>query len=341
MCCSRIASTRSRRASTLASDWRRVGVKDNLIRRATPDDAVQIQAVLISEVSAIDPTHGSFGIDIAKQIIESPGDPSPTWLFSERDGAEPFGFGNLHPDLTARMLHPVISVRAGDSRFPVLVDWFLTEANRDYPDFDIHFEVHANHHDNLSHLADRGFTPIRYYHRLRASVGPNRQQPPMPDGVELRVVDLSNVDHLKDWYSVHQNSFAEHFGFVPRDFDSWVKRIRADTSIPADGVYLLYTEGRAAGFIWLDDIDADESRGFVVFLGVAQNQRGRGLGRLLLEVALAHFSRRGYSHAELGVDTENSSGALGLYLDMGFQVMSTTIEHSRPVQLSPEKSGSN
>lgn len=317
------------------------GIAEVFIRLATPDDAVAIQAVLNSEISAIDPTHGSFGIDIAKQIIESPGDPSPTWLFSDQDGAEPFGFGNLHPDLTARELNPVISVRAADSRFPVLVDWFLDEALRDYPYFDIHMEVHANHHDNLTHLANRGFEPIRYYHRLRATVTPNLQSPVMPDGVELRAVDLSNFDDLKDWYSVHQSSFAEHFGFVPRDFDSWVKRIRADTSIPSDGVYLLSTEGRAAGFIWLDDIDAAESRGFVVYLGVVEQERGHGFGRLLLEVALAHFSRRGYSHAELGVDTENSSGALGLYESMGFQVMSTTIEHSRAVRFSHEKSGSH
>jgi ribosomal protein S18 acetylase RimI-like enzyme len=71
--------------------------------------------------------------------------------------------------------------------------------------------------------------------------------------------------------------------------------------------------------------------GFVVLLGVTQQHRGNGFGQLLLEAALAHFSRMGYSHAELGVDTENSSGALGLYEKMGFQVMSTTIEHSRPV----------
>ncbi len=95
------------------------GIDGVFLRRATPDDAPQVQAILNSEVSAIDPTHGSFGIDIAKQIIESPGDPSPTWLFSGRDGAEPFGFGNLHPDLTARILNPVISVRAADSRFPL------------------------------------------------------------------------------------------------------------------------------------------------------------------------------------------------------------------------------
>lgn len=141
------------------------GIAEVFIRLATPDDAVAIQAVLNSEISAIDPTHGIFGIDVAKQIIESPGDPSPTWLFSDRDGAEPFGFGNLHPDLAARELNPVISVRAADSRFPVLVDWFLDEALRDYPYFDIHMEVHANHHDNLTHLANRGFEPDGAYQR--------------------------------------------------------------------------------------------------------------------------------------------------------------------------------
>lgn len=63
------------------------GIDGVFLRRATPDDAAQVQAILNSEVSVIDPTHGRFGIDIAKQIIESPGDPSPTWLFSERDVA--------------------------------------------------------------------------------------------------------------------------------------------------------------------------------------------------------------------------------------------------------------
>lgn len=308
------------------------------VRQATPEDAAVIHDILNSEISAIDPTHGSFGIDIARQIIESPGDPSPTWLFCDAEDTEAFGFGNLHPDVAARVLEPVISVRAGDSRFPVVLDWFLAEAERDFPDFTFHIEVHAQHRENLSALASRGFDVIRYYHRLRASVSPNLQPPEMPDGVELRVVDLTNLNDLKAWYSVHQKSFAEHFGFVARDFDSWMKRIKANTSIPVDGVYLLRKEGSAVGFVWLDDIDAGESRGFVVFLGVIKSHRGHGFGRLLLDTALAHFSRRGYSHAELGVDTENSTGALGLYEKMGFQVMSMTIEHSRRVRRSGEKS---
>jgi ribosomal protein S18 acetylase RimI-like enzyme len=303
------------------------------LKQAYPEDAVVIQEILNSEISAIDPTHGSFGIDIARQIIASPGDPSPTWLFRDEDSGEVFGFGNLHPDLTARVLEPVISVRASDTRYLVLLDWFIAEAQRDYPDFTFHIEAHGHNRANLSHLASRDFEVIRYYHRLRVSIAPNIQPPETPDGVELKVVDLTDSRDLEDFYAVHQSSFAEHFGFVARDFDSWVKRIRADASIPSDGVYLVHHNDSPAGFVWLDDIDAAESRGFIVFLGVTPPYRGNGFGRLLLETAISHFSRRGYTHAELGVDTENESGALGLYEKAGFTVMSTTIEHSRSVRI--------
>jgi mycothiol synthase len=299
------------------------------VRRATPEDAAAIKQILDSEIFAVDPTHGSFGIGIANEIIDSSGDPSPTWLFFDEGANEAFGFGNLHPDLTAKTLDPSIAVVAGDIRFPLLLDWFISTAQREYPDFIFHLEVHANHLDKLAHLASRGFEAIRYYHTLRASVSANLKPPELPDGVELSVVDLNSHQELADWHSVQQNSFAENFGFVARDFESWSKRIAANKNIPTDGVHLLRLEGKAVGFIWLDDIDAAESRGFVVNLGVVKDYRANGFGRLLLENALAQFSRRGYSHAALGVDTENSSGALGLYEKMGFKVMSTYIELSK------------
>ena len=71
------------------------GIAGVFVCQASPEDAAVIHEILNSEIAAIDPTHGSFGIDIAKQIIDSPGDPSPTWFFSDARDAEAFGFGNL------------------------------------------------------------------------------------------------------------------------------------------------------------------------------------------------------------------------------------------------------
>jgi hypothetical protein len=100
------------------------------VRQANPEDAELVLEILNSEMAMVDPEHGLFGLDIAKQIIESPGDPSPTWLFSDDEDSVPFGFGNLHPDLSAKEMEASISVRAGDSRYPDLLDWFIIEATQ-------------------------------------------------------------------------------------------------------------------------------------------------------------------------------------------------------------------
>lgn len=301
------------------------------VRQATLHDAELVLEILNSEINGVDPMHGSYGIDIAKMMIESPGDPSATWLFSDSEETVPFGVGNLHPDLADQSLEPIIAVRFGDTRYPKLLDWFILEAQRDYPDFRIQIQVNQKHSENLIHVSSRGFKPIRVYNVLRAPVSPNYEAPAIPEGVEIRSVDLSSLIDLKKLHAVYQSSFAENFGFVPKDFDSWAMRIKANKSIPNDGIYLLEFHGTAEGFIWLDDIDALELRGFVVYLGVNKNHRGRGFGQLLLGVSLAHFSRRGYVHAELGVDTQNTSNALRVYEKAGFIATSADVEHERPV----------
>jgi ribosomal protein S18 acetylase RimI-like enzyme len=303
------------------------------IRQETLDDAEIVLEILNSEVKGVDPDHGNYGLDIAKMMIESPGDPSPTWLFSDNENAAPFGVGNLHPDLIAQALEPIIAVRFGDPRYPVLLDWFILEAQRDYPDMKIQISINHKHSENLAHAVSRGFQPIRVYNTLRAAIAPGLEPPELPEGVEVRNVDLKDIDDLRKLHAVQQSSFAEHFGFVPRNFDSWAKRVKADKSNPDDGIYLLEFQGRAEGFIWLDDIDALELRGFVGRLGVNKEHRGKGFGQLLLGIALAHFSRRGYVHAELGVDTQNASNALRVYEKMGFTVLSADVEHERPVTL--------
>jgi GNAT superfamily N-acetyltransferase len=304
------------------------------IRQASIEDAPLVLEILNSEILAVDQAHGAFGLDIAKQIIDSPGEPSPTWLFSETEESVVFGLGNLHPDSSAKELELTLSVRAGDSRYPVLLDWLMTDAIQKYPDFTYQIEINEKHEENLKHLASRDFKVIRFYNSLRAKVLPNLEHPTPPEGVTIRTVDLGNMEDLKQWHMVYQQSFADNFGFTPKDFDTWLKVIQADEFIPGDGVFLLHVDSEPAGFIRTDDMDAFDSRGFVAHLGVLKEHRDKGLGKLLLATALAHFSKRGYVHAELGVDTQNASNALRVYEKMGFTRVSSWIAHERPVVLN-------
>jgi GNAT superfamily N-acetyltransferase len=304
------------------------------VRQASIEDAELVLEIFNSEIDAIDPAHGGFGIDIAKQIIDSPGDPSPTWLFSDDEYSVPFGLGNLHPDLIAKELEASLAVRAGDSRYPVLLDWLLAEANREYPEFKFQLEINQNHLENLNHLASHQFKIVRHYNSLRAQVSVDLEDPVLPAEVSFQTADIENMQHLEDWYFIQQSSFSENFGFTPKSFDVWLKKIREDEFIPRDGVFLLYVEGKPSGFIWTDDMDAFALRGFISYIGVLKEHRGKGYGQLLLAKALAHFSKRGYKVAELGVDTQNSSNALRVYEKMGFTKVSTWVLHERPVVIN-------
>ena len=159
------------------------------VRQASASDAELVLEILNSEIAAVDPAHGLFGLDMVKQIIDSPGDPSPTYLFSDDETSVPFGVGNLHPDLSAKELEPTLSVRAGDRRYGELLDWFIAEANRDYQAFKFQIEINKRHKENLEHLASRGFKIVREYNSLRAKVVPNITDPTLPEGVTVRAAD--------------------------------------------------------------------------------------------------------------------------------------------------------
>jgi GNAT superfamily N-acetyltransferase len=304
------------------------------VRKASLDDAELVLDIFNSEITAVDPEHGLFGLDLAKHIIESPANNSPTWLFSDDEESIPFGLANLNPDLTAKEMEAALAVRSGDTRYPVLLDWCLTEAQRDFPDYKFQLEINQKHIENMQHLEDNSFKIVRHYNSLRAPVAKDLVDPVLPEGVVIRAVDLENMKDLTDWHFVQQTSFADNFGFTTRDFDTWLKRVKEDQFIPSDGVYLLYVDEKPSGFIWTDDMDAFDLRGFISYVGVLKEHRGKGFGQDLLATALARFSRKGYDKAELGVDTQNSSNALRVYEKMGFTKVSTWVLHERPVHIN-------
>jgi ribosomal protein S18 acetylase RimI-like enzyme len=55
------------------------------------------------------------------------------------------------------------------------------------------------------------------------------------------------------------------------------------------------------------------SMAWIGHLGVLRQARGQGLGSYLLRHAFGHYAALGRDRIGLGVDTDNSSGALALY----------------------------
>ncbi|RLC56752.1 MAG: GNAT family N-acetyltransferase, partial [Chloroflexota bacterium] len=73
-------------------------------------------------------------------------------------------------------------------------------------------------------------------------------------------------------------------------------------------------------------------QGWVDTLGVLREHRHIGLGRALLLEGMGALRRRGCTHILLGVDTENPTGALGLYEAVGFRAWKKQVTYRKPLR---------
>ncbi|MEJ7719290.1 MAG: GNAT family N-acetyltransferase [Ilumatobacteraceae bacterium] len=69
-----------------------------------------------------------------------------------------------------------------------------------------------------------------------------------------------------------------------------------------------------------DNVASGRNEVFLGQIGTLPSCRSTGAGRALLAAALAAWKAAGIDAASLGVDSENGTGALGLYERAGFAV---------------------
>jgi ribosomal protein S18 acetylase RimI-like enzyme len=173
-------------------------------------------------------------------------------------------------------------------------------------------------------LEERGFTPVRrFYQMLIESSSPAipAAAPPLPPGVEIVVA--RDEDAYRTLYDVDCASFVDHWNFVAHPYDEWRTELVDSPNRDPDGLWLLTVDGAPAGICALDHSRLSEDEGYVAILGVLQEFRGRGLASLLLQHAFVRDRERGLAGTRLGVDAENTTGAVGVYEKVGMRAVRT------------------
>jgi ribosomal protein S18 acetylase RimI-like enzyme len=59
--------------------------------------------------------------------------------------------------------------------------------------------------------------------------------------------------------------------------------------------------------------------GYIPSVGVLAAYRGRGIGTALLRTAFVRIADAGFANATLSVDSENTTGAVGVYRSVGME----------------------
>jgi mycothiol synthase len=132
----------------------------------------------------------------------------------------------------------------------------------------------------------------------------------------------------------HNASFTEHYGSSERDRTTWQlwftgqRAFRPDLSVLAvrDGAVI----GYALAYVHESDTAATGVRqAYYGQIGVLPDHRGRGLATAVIGAALRAAADADCQEAGLDVDSENGSGALGLYESVGFRTRRTRVSYAR------------
>lgn len=175
--------------------------------------------------------------------------------------------------------------------------------------------------DRIALFEKHGFQAIRYFYKMKRDL-----TVPIPEKTLLPELTLTTwtADLDTALWEAFNDSFRDHFGFVPFTPELWKKIISGGPHFRRDLTYLaLNDEGQVVGFL-ISDVDAsrnagrEKSEASMGQIGVIRGWRKQGIASALIVQAMRTYKDAGFDYAVLGVDTENPTGALQLYENLGF-----------------------
>jgi ribosomal protein S18 acetylase RimI-like enzyme len=188
-------------------------------------------------------------------------------------------------------------------------------------------------------LRDAGFEHERTFWRMERSLRPTAPDPGNPPGgVAVRAAQDDDRDRAL-LHRLFTESFAQHWGTVHRTEDEWWERLRSGVGLDSSQWWISEVNGEPAGFLMGDASRAADGGGYLRYLGVLEQARGRGVAKHLLRLAFAEHARRGWEWVQLTVDTGNVTGAPALYASVGMEPVEV-IDLYRLVLIAPGGSSS-
>lgn len=186
-----------------------------------------------------------------------------------------------------------------------------------HPALRLAINVHkAEHISGLAPLLSAaGFTPVRYFQRMEHSLVD------VPVAGDARIEPWSAAID-EEFRFVRNEAYRSNRGSTPMPVELWKNKVTNQTFRPSAS-FLLRDAGAAVGVLvtmnWEADTEATGVRdAHFMVIGTLPGHRNRGIASALLGHALRAAADQGYDRALLSVDSENSTGALGIFERAGF-----------------------
>ncbi len=176
-------------------------------------------------------------------------------------------------------------------------------------------------------LADHGLRGERWNFVMRTGLADLAERRPLAEGYEIRAYDDTMGDALLE---AHNLAFdGSHPNFTPWTPGTWKQWVTGSHTFRPAVSFVVTPEDddRIVGYVTTHEFEAyfdatGRREAYVAKVGVLPGHRGKGLAGALLGHVLAACADAGYDEAALDVDSENPTGALGVYRRCGFEVES-------------------
>jgi len=280
-------------------------------RRATPDDVAAVCALVIAvdveeygepdyEESDVREEWSHPGLDLARD----------SWLVHDAAGAL-VGYALAWEKDPGSLVQADVFVHPDG---PDLYPWLVARVTERAADAErVHVFSSEPNARRAAALTAAGYAVCRVFRRMVLDLAAPVADPDPPPGVVVRGVTPADLPAV---WALVRDSFAQHFDYVAEPYDAWHARLVGGESYRPDLWWLAEVDGVPAGFL----IGVmHEENGWVRSIGTLPSARGRGVGTALLQTAFAAFRENGAPRVGLGVDSDNTTGAMALYERLGMR----------------------
>jgi mycothiol synthase len=308
------------------------GRPEGILWRPLSIDDAELITELCERISRRDhPTWSESVDEIREELGHSWVDPARDGLVAldEAGSAVAWGFVVTAPDpdgFVRVTLHGGVDpVHRGRGIGRLLLDWqhdraraMLAERSDRLPAWVMAYSADAApEHGAL--LQRSGFEVARYFTTLECDLAGDAATPALPTGV----VSVPFSPELSEAVRQAKNAaFADHWGSQPMHREQW-ESVQSLPSFRPELCRVALVDGEVVGFV-ITEINEDdwERQGarsaYIGLVGTVREWRGKGLASALLGEVLDAYRATELELAVLDVDTENPTGALGVYTRLGF-----------------------
>ena len=170
-------------------------------------------------------------------------------------------------------------------------------------------------------LLGDGYAVTRRWYQMTRPLAGEIPAAPLPAGLEVRP---ATPDQYRRIWDADVEAFRDHWGYAEPTAANYEEWLEDPVAMMSDLWQIAWDGDEVAGQVrsfinHKENADQGRLRGYTECISVRRPWRRRGLAQALILNSLRILKERGMTEAALGVDTENTSGALRLYERCGFR----------------------